>query len=825
MIPLPLQHIIKSRKCIPIIGAGFSLNAKLNEGSMPTWNELTKKLAGKLEIEETDSLLVSQKFQDEFGRIVLIETIEDLLYKDKVKPSYVHYEFVKIPYFDIICTTNYDNLLEDACKSEGKIVKTMVEPRQISSYGDSSELKILKIHGDLDHAEELIITQNNYSQYSEQKKVFETFLSSLLITKIPLFTGFSLKDPNFLQIWKKVNSMMGKLARLGYVVVFDPGEEEIKSYEDMGITPIAFTTENQTKSECLLELFRNIAAYDIRKQDMNITISSNKTVLFRNQILGIRVNVGNAPNEIISVYVKNENDEVIYKTDTHSMKIITNGLYETELVLNDDKWKEGEDYRVYAELNGYVTIDSFTLSTPEQIIVQTNKSVYLYGDDIILTAIVPHAYNNSEIKYKILNKSKNIIENGIIPVNNENTGIFQTVIEIEGTEWKHKGQELTIVIEYESTIAKTTIFMSDFGALIEFDQKVYSWTDKVRITIISPDFNPNPDEIGIIGNHENGLVTIETSLGKIEKYKLTGMDNDIFTGEVVLSGFIGKEIDSKILRKYPFGITGGIGPNDGLIGCLQEDTISVSLRLLDQDPIVASAKIKWNVGEISWLKPDYCIGDYGTIRVIDPDMNLFPDEIDVFDIHIYSDSDKQGIDISVYETNTATGIFEGTVCFNKDMSSDNGLLKVKEWDNVYAEYIDETLPNTHTVKSKMIVSSTAKILTRGEKLLSPLKRFTIEKISVNENKMNKIFNKNEIKLELSNNQNNIQPYVVFSQIKDLEGVPIDLKLRKKGKLGIKNQEINFNIPSGNYKMTIFIWESEENPSPLCPPKTLNLSHK
>ena len=48
-----------------------------------------------------------------------------------------------------------------------------------------------------------------------------------------------------------------------------------------------------------------------------------------------------------------------------------------------------------------------------------------------------------------------------------------------------------------------------------------------------------------------------------------------------LNGFIGKEIKNNLFRKYPFGITRGNGFNDGLIACLEEDTINFSFRFLN----------------------------------------------------------------------------------------------------------------------------------------------------------------------------------------------------------------------------------------------------
>jgi len=841
LIPKPLLDTIREKQCIPILGAGFSLNAKLDGGTMPTWVELTKKLAKELQIDEQDPLQVSQKFQDKSDRPTLIRTIEKLLYKDTVKPHHVHRHFVKIPYFDIICTTNYDNLLEDACKQEGRVARVIVEKQQISMYGGSQDLKILKIHGDLDHTQELIITQNDYSTYSEKKKEFEIFLLSLLMTKTPLFIGFSLQDPNFLQIKKKIDSMMGETIRKGYVILFDPNKEEITTYENMKLQVISINTNGKSKSECLLDLFKTINEQYIEKQLIpkqqvsekytTITVVANKTILFKNQTLKFRTLLGYTPKQPISVYIKNDDDEIIYNTDMNDAKIIREGLLEKELILNEEKWEVGKDYTIYAEWNKQKVSDSFTLATSPDIVAQTDKSVYIYGSDIILTGIVPQASIGSKINYKILNKSKNTVVEGIMFVETEDTGIFQTLIAIEGEKWKFRGEEFKVIVEYQDKSANLSIFTSNFGATLELDQKVYSWTDKVYITIAAPDFAQDPHKVDVIGNEENGLVTIKTTLGKITKYNLveTGENTGIFTGEITLSGFVGMGIENNSLRKYPFGITRGQGPTNGLLACLDDDAISVSFQFSDDEVVIGSALIRWNIGEIQWKEANYQIEDHATIRVIDPDMNLSPEEIDIFDIHIWSDSDKKGIKIPVYETGNAMGIFEGVVCFSKDASSNRGLLKVKMGDTVYAKYEDTTLPDPYTTKDKLELSATTKIISKNEKMFLPLERFTIQKLFITD-LHGKILEKVEesqsivIRTEITNNQQHEQQYIVLMQTEE-NGV-VSESLTETGILNnAEKQEIGFilnPLHPGTYKATLFVWPSISFPDALCPPQILHI---
>ena len=116
----------------------------------------------------------------------------------------------------------------------------------------------------------------------------------------------------------------------------------------------------------------------------------------------------------------------------------------------------------------------------------------------------------------------------------------------------------------------------------------------------------------------------------------------------------------------------------------------------------------WNMGEIQWLEASYPSSGVGHVRVIDPDMNLNPKEVDYFDVDVWSDSDFAGIDLTVTETNYATGIFEGTVFFTTTDNSSGHRLRVGNGDTIYSKYEDNTLPDSHT-KNQLDVIHTASI--------------------------------------------------------------------------------------------------------------------
>ena len=88
---------------------------------------------------------------------------------------------------------------------------------------------------------------------------------------------------------------------------------------------------------------------------------------------------------------------------------------------------------------------------------------------------------------------------------------------------------------------------------------------------------------------------------------------------------------------------------------------------------------------IEWI--DRCVdaGSISTIRVNDEIRNIDSDVVDRFDIHIWSDSDDFGINQTVNEIDSDSGIFEGIVFFSRTDNTNHRVL-VSLGDTVYAEY-------------------------------------------------------------------------------------------------------------------------------------------
>ncbi|MBI5146271.1 MAG: hypothetical protein HZA84_03525 [Thaumarchaeota archaeon] len=507
--------------------------------------------------------------------------------------------------------------------------------------------------------------------------------------------------------------------------------------------------------------------------------------------------------------------------------------------------------------------------------IQSDKSVYIIGSDMILTVIEPDfdRDNDSAETYDLdlLEWDSDAAtvsmgdlggeaasfdpEPSSLRETGDSTGIFQTVVEIPSTlggDKLERGEE--IVLEYtdwgpsgadyvgqESEDVNLTIFTSNFGATVELDQKVYTWTDKVYITIIAPDHNFDSNLIDTIGDTVDDPIKVATRGHKQDNYHLTesGVDTGIFTGEVILTGFAhdadGDSSTGSSGNDAP-NFTGlsssdsdstGNGPTNGYLQADDDDGLTVSFEFSEDETIVGSALIRWNIGEVAWLEASYPASGTGVVRIIDPDMNLNPEAINNFAADVWSDSDAGGIDLTVTETNEASGIFEGTVYFTTTDESSGHRLRVAEGDTVTAEYQDNTLPSPYTRSDELDITGTAFIGT----VVPPLERAPASNARVVDafgNSLDEVSVDQQVQItaDLINGQDREQPFAYLVQIQDENGVTVSLAwITGSLSAGQSFSPALSWIPStsGTYTATVFVWESVDNPTALSPPVSVDIT--
>ncbi|RDV01889.1 SIR2 family protein [Undibacter mobilis] len=276
--PKPLLEDLVNGRWLPVVGAGMSLNAKLPPpAKMPLWSELGKSFAEELADYSPTSVLDGiSAYEHEFGRARLIERLVSLLHLDRVQPGPAHKEFCSLP-FDIVCTTNFDFLLEkqyDMERQDNRTVYPVVDEDQLSVNVGAAGTLLLKLHGDVRHPKRLVVTEADYDGFLTNYPLIATFLSSLLITKTAVFVGYSLEDPDFRQIWQVVASRLGKTRRMAYAILVNAKPGDIARFERRGVKVVNLPGTRDRYGAVLAEAFVELREY--RRENAGPTLKATE---------------------------------------------------------------------------------------------------------------------------------------------------------------------------------------------------------------------------------------------------------------------------------------------------------------------------------------------------------------------------------------------------------------------------------------------------------------------------------------------------------------------------------------------------------------------
>ncbi|RDJ35744.1 MAG: hypothetical protein DWQ13_09200, partial [Crenarchaeota archaeon] len=199
---------------------------------------------------------------------------------------------------------------------------------------------------------------------------------------------------------------------------------------------------------------------------------------------------------------------------------------------------------------------------------------------------------------------------------------------------------------------------------------------------------------------------------------------------------------------------------------------------------------------------------------------------DNFNMDVWSDSDAGGIDLTVTETNEATGIFEGTVFFTTTDGSSGHRLRVSEGDTITAEYEDNTLPSPYTTADELDITGTSLIGT----IVPPLERAPASNVRVVDafgRALSSVSVDQQVQVtaDLANGQDRAQAFAYIVQIQDGNGVTVSLSwIEGSLTAGQSFSPSQSWTPSqaGTYEATVFVWESITNPTALSPPNKIDI---
>lgn len=364
-------------------------------------------------------------------------------------------------------------------------------------------------------------------------------------------------------------------------------------------------------------------------------------------------------------------------------------------------------------------------------------------------------------------------------------------------------------------------------APIYTDRAQYSWTDKIRITIVAPSWNENVHGIDSIGDEPEHAVKISTPSNSLKTYRLTetAPNSGVFTGEVTLTGF-SHDVDGDGVPDTNPRTMGG-GPTDGLLEVQRDDGITISFEFADGVVLTGSTRVIWNVGQVEFPLPVYPESGAVTVRAIDPDMNLNPESPDQVTIDVTSDTDSAGVSVSATETADESGIFEAVVTLTATGESSGNRLHAVPGDSITAIYRDRTLPSPFSILDEQNIEAHSyvgsdtpqtQLITLGAtKFADPSGR-----------QMEKVKSSEQIQMvnNVQNNEDYPQQFTCIIQISDASGAIVSLAWVSGQLTAGQRFDVSQSwIPAarGDYTVETFVWRSLDDPRPLSETSTAQVT--
>jgi hypothetical protein len=352
------------------------------------------------------------------------------------------------------------------------------------------------------------------------------------------------------------------------------------------------------------------------------------------------------------------------------------------------------------------------------------------------------------------------------------------------------------------------------------DKPVYSWTDKMKITIISPSWNSDKHLINSIGETSEHPIKIATSENSLEPYRFTETDvnSGIFSAEVILTGFTHDADGDGDFDTTPR--TGGNGPTSGFLEVDRDSAITISFEFADGVVLVESVPVSWNLGTINFIEDLFYLENSAVVRVVDVDMNLNPEALDDLPIQIFSDSDVAGIEVSAIETSESSGSFIATISLSQNSPSSGNRLYSLPGDEIFAKYDDHTIPKPYSKSDSLVIETIARV----DSSISPIERIENSPITFSDglgNTLQSFLQNSQIQIvgTILNEHDFKQKFVYMFQVKNDENIIESLSWIQGEVSSQQSLDVSQSwIPkeSGVYKIETFVWNSINDPTALSP---------
>lgn len=212
--PAKLVEDIAARRAVLFFGSGISSNSTSSSGKRPpTWGKFlddlreTAKVSGLLTpgdnktlrqlMAERDYLSVCDVLKRILGREDFVARIKNEFKTPGYQPAEIHKAMNRLD-LRVVATPNFDEIYETYVQgvTNGTCSVKLHSDSDIAECLRGNDRVILKIHGTVSDANELIFTRSDYAEARYKYRAFYSLIESLIRTHTFLFIGCGLSDPD-----------------------------------------------------------------------------------------------------------------------------------------------------------------------------------------------------------------------------------------------------------------------------------------------------------------------------------------------------------------------------------------------------------------------------------------------------------------------------------------------------------------------------------------------------------------------------------------------------------------------------------------------------
>ncbi len=241
-----IQDAMREKQLVLFVGAGLSCDA-----GIPLWGTAIKEISERLQLdicETLDYLKIPQYYCNSRGYKEYAQLMRKIFrYNERLNTQPVHKLLMKFD-VDTIITTNYDCLIEKACEENNEFIQVISSNSDLPYRTAGKEL--IKMHGDFEH-KNFVLKEEDYLNYHEEFKLIENYIKSLIGTKVVLFMGYSLEDPDVKHIFSWVKEILNDNMQRAYLIEAGKPYDQYKSdyYRNMGVNIIYLFSKNKARKD------------------------------------------------------------------------------------------------------------------------------------------------------------------------------------------------------------------------------------------------------------------------------------------------------------------------------------------------------------------------------------------------------------------------------------------------------------------------------------------------------------------------------------------------------------------------------------------------